>query len=295
MENYYDEALKALTLAGMSESTRNSYARSVRQIVKFYDKTPDLITEKELKNYFLHRKDEDQWASATLRISQCGIRFFFQNVLKREWHVFTYLNAKREKTLPCVLSKEEVGAILDQVTTFHNYAYLSCVYTCGLRLSEALSLQVSDIDGKRMMIHVHRGKGAKDRFVPLPHNTLLLLRRYWLSHKNPLLIFPARGRGDNEASSTLNPMSIEGVQGGFRRAKEAAGILKRRVSIHTLRHSYATHLLEAGVNPRIVQRYLGHSNLETTMAYFHVTQKGNEDACAIINECMKGFDRGLYK
>ncbi|GAB6147355.1 hypothetical protein JCM12294_48030 [Desulfocicer niacini] len=174
-------------------------------------------------------------------IAYCGIRFFFQNVLKREWHVFTYMNAKREKRLPCVLSKEEVFDILSSVTTFHNYAFLSTVYSCGFRLSEGLGLQVSDIDSKRMMIHVHRGKGAKDRFVPLPKSTLDLLRRYWLTHKNPKLIFPAMGREGNKAPTSEKPMSIDGVQGAFRRAKFAAGIKKRRVSIHTLRHSYATH------------------------------------------------------
>jgi len=293
MKNYYEKSMRALKLAGMSERTQLCYTRSVRQIVDFYNKTPDLISEVELEDYFLHRQNKDKWSAATMRIAYCGIRFFFQNVLKREWHVFTYMNAKREKRLPCVLSREEVFNILNCVTTFHNYAFLSTVYSCGFRLSEGLGLQVSDIDGKRMMIHVHRGKGAKDRFVPLPKNTLNLLRRYWSSHKNPELIFPARGRGGNKAPNTQKPMSIEGVQGAFRRAKFAAGIKKRRVSIHTLRHSYATHLLEAGTNPRLIQRYMGHSQLETTMIYFHFTQKGTEDAYKIIDNAMKGFDRVL--
>ena len=290
MNDYYEKSMRALQLAGMSKSTQECYTRSVCKIVNFYDKTPDLITEADLENYFLHRQNEDKWAPATLRIAHCGIRFFFQNVLERKWHIFTYMNAKREKKLPCILSKEEVFDILNQVTTFHNYAYLSTVYSCGARLSEGLALQVSDIDSKRMMIHIHRGKGAKDRFVPLPHATLDLLREYWKTHKNPKLIFPARGRGNNLAPSTDKPMSIEGVQGAFRRAKDAAGIKKRRVSVHTLRHCYATHLLEDGVNVRLIQRYMGHSQLETTMIYFHVTQKGSEDAYKIIDNCMKGFN-----
>ena len=293
MKDYYEKSMRALQLAGMSKRTRQCYTRSVRQIVDFFNKTPDLISEVELEDYFLHRQNKDQWSAATMRIAYCGIRFFFQNVLKREWHVFTYMNAKREKRLPCVLSRKEVFDILNCVTTFHNYAFLSTVYSCGFRLSEGLGLQVSDIDSQRMMIHVHRGKGAKDRFVPLPQNTLDLLRRYWASHKNPKLIFPAKGRGGNKAPTTQKPMSIEGVQGAFRRAKFAAGIKKRRVSIHTLRHSYATHLLEAGTNPRLIQRYMGHSQLETTMVYFHFTQKGTEDAYKIIDNAMKGFDRVL--
>ena len=293
MKDYYEQSMRALKLAGMSKRTQETYTRSVCQIVNFYNKTPDLITEIELEDYFLHRQENDKWSSATMRIAYCGVRAFFQNVLKREWHVFTYMNAKREKRLPCVLSRQEVFNILNSVTTFHNYAFLSTVYSCGFRLSEGLAIQVSDIDSQRMMIHVHRGKGAKDRFVPLPQNTLDLLRRYWKTHKNPKLIFPAIGRGRNQGPTSKKPMSIEGVQGAFRRAKSDAGITKRRVSIHTLRHSYATHLLEAGTNPRLIQRYMGHSQLETTMVYFHFTNKGTEDAYAIIDNEMKGFDRVL--
>ena len=290
MKDYYKKSMRALQLAGMSESTQKGYTRSVRQLVDFYQKTPDKISEQELEDYFLHKQNQDKWSSATLRISYSGIKFFFVNVLKQEWHIFNYLNAKRERVLPCILSQEEVLNILNHVTTFHNYAYQTTVYTCGLRLSEGLNLQVSDIDSQRMMIHVHHGKGAKDRFVPLPKNTLLLMRKYWATHKNPVLIFPALGRGQNLGPTSKTPMSIEGVQGAFRRAKFAAGIKKRRVSIHTLRHCYATHLLERGVSPRVVQRYMGHSSLETTMAYFHLTQKGQEDAYRIIDNTMRGFD-----
>jgi site-specific recombinase XerD len=274
----------------MSERTQQCYTRAVRQLVDFYEKTPEQISEPELEDYFLHRRNMDKWSAATLRIAYSGIKFFFLNVLQRDWHIFTYLNAKRERRLPCILSKEEVFRILEHVTTFHNYTFLSTVYACGLRISEALNLHVSDIDSQRMMIHVHRGKGAKDRFVPLPQDTLRLLRRYWLTHKNPTLIFPALGRGHNQGPTATTPMAIDSVQGAFRRAKFAAGIKKRRVSVHTLRHCYATHLLEEGVNPRIIQRYLGHSNLETTMVYFHLTQKGTEDAYHIIDNAMRGFD-----
>jgi site-specific recombinase XerD len=290
MKDYYQRSMRALQLAGMSERTQECYTRAVRMLADFSGKTPDEITEPELEDYFLHRRNTDKWSAATMRIAYSGTKFFFLNVLKRDWHIFNYLNAKRERTLPCILSKEEVFRILDHVTTFHNYTFLSTVYACGLRISEALGLQVSDVDSQRMMIHVHRGKGAKDRYVPLPHETLALLRRYWLTHKNAVLVFPALGRGHNNGPTATTPMAIESVQGAFRRAKVAASITKRRVSVHTLRHCYATHLLEAGVNPRIIQRYMGHSQLETTMVYFHLTQKGTEDAYTIINSAMKGFD-----
>lgn len=289
MKDYLERSVRALQLAGMSERTQECYTRAVRMVVAFHGKDPDQITEKELEDYFLHRKNTDKWSAATLRIAYSGIKFFFVNVLKRKWHIFTYLKAKRERTLPCILSNEEVFRILDNITTFHNYVFHSTVYACGLRLSEALALQVSDIDGQRKLIHIHRGKGAKDRYVPLPEDTYQLLRRYWATHRNPLLIFPALGRGEKEGPASTNPMAIDSVQGAFRRAKSAAGITKRRISVHTLRHCYATHLLEAGVNPRVIQRYMGHANLETTMLYFHLTQKGTEDACKIINSTMRGF------
>jgi len=281
---------KSMQVAGMGDSTRELYSRAVRKLVDHYGKSPDLLTEDELLDYFIHRQDVTGWAPSTMRICYSGIKFFFINILKREWHLLSIAQARRERRLPAVLTREEVKRIMGKVDTFHNRAYLQTVYSCGLRLQEGLYLQISDIDGARKMIHVHRGKGAKDRYVPLPDATLDLLRRYWMTHRNPKLIFPAVGRTRNLAPKSTIPMSIEGVQGGFRRAKIAAGINKQGVSVHTLRHSYATHLLEAGVNLRVIQKYLGHANIETTMIYLHLTNKGMEDAFQIINTIMKDDD-----
>jgi integrase/recombinase XerD len=277
---------KSMQVGGLCQRSRQMYARSMRMLVDYFDKTPDLISEEELLDYFIHRQDVSGWSASTMRICHAGIKFFFTHVLKKDWHLLRLAKAKREKRLPSVLSQEEVKRIMAKITTFHNYAYLMTVYACGLRLQEGLLLQISDIDGTRKMIHV-RGKGSKDRYVPLPESTLALLRRYWQTHKNSRLIFPAVGRGGQKAPTSQEPMSIDGVQGAFRRAKFEAGIKKTRVSIHTLRHSYATHLLEAGVNLRVIQKYLGHSNIETTMIYLHLTNKGMEDAYRIINSVMK--------
>jgi integrase/recombinase XerD len=205
------------------------------------------------------------------------------------------LRAQNERRLPAVLSVEEVRSLFARIKTLHNYAYLSTVYSCGLRLHEGLHLEVSDIDSSRMMIHVHRGKGAKDRYVPLPQSTLKLLRRYWLTHRHSHLLFPALGRSGQGAKESQTPMAKSSVQGAFRRAKFDAGIAKKGVAIHTLRHSYATHLLEAGVNLRVIQRYMGHAQLETTMLYLHLTQKGQEDACQLINHVMEGLDHDLHQ
>ena len=289
MINWYENSVKALQLNGKGERTQQSYTRAVRMLTEFYDKTPDLISEEELQEYFLHRKNVNKWSPNTMRICYCGIRFFFENVLKRDWHILGILRAQSERRLPAVLSQEEVRSLLARVKTPQNHAFLTTVYSCGLRLQEGLHLEVSDIDSDRMMIHVHRGKGAKDRYVPLPQATLGLLRRYWVTHRNARLLFPALGRNGKGAKDGATPMAKSSVQGAFRYAKFEAGIRKKSVSVHTLRHSYATHLLEAGVNLRVIQRYMGHTQLETTMVYLHLTQKGQEDAVKLIDQVMEGL------
>ena len=184
---------------------------------------------------------------------------------------------------------EEVRRLLTSATPLHNQVSFTTVSSLGLRLQEALSLQVSDIDGQRLQVHIHRGKGAKDRYVPLPADTLALLRTSWKTHRNKTWLFPATGRDQKQSSSATYPMSRTSVQGAFRKAKQRAGITKTGVAIHTLRHSYATHLLEAGVNPRLIQRSLGHTQLETTMVSLHLTHKGHEDAYERLNALMQGL------
>ena len=293
MKNYYQESMRALQLAGMSKCTQKCYTRSIRMLVDFYNKSPDKINEQELQDYFLHRKNIDKWASATMRICYSGIKFYFINVLKRDWHTLKLIYAKQEHRLPTVLSIHEIRNILNTVNTPQNKAYLTTVYSCGLRLNEALHLQTSDIDADRMRIHVHRGKGAKDRYVPLPESTLIILRDYWKCHRNPVWIFPRLGRSGKEGPTAKKTMAKASVQGALRRVLTQLNITKR-VSIHTLRHTYATHLLEAGVNIRRIQQYLGHSSLNSTMVYLHLTTQGHERAYGIINDLMKGEDHANH-
>jgi site-specific recombinase XerD len=290
MTGWYEQMTKILQLNGKGERTQEAYLRALRMLTQFYGKAPDTVTEEELQEYFLHRKNVNRWSSKTMRICYCGIRFYYEKVLARNWHILGILRAQNEHRLPPILSREEVQRLFACVSTFQNYTYLSTVYSCGLRLHEGLHLEVSDIDSSRMMVHVHRGKGAKDRYVPLPQSTLNLLRRYWVTHRNPSLVFPALGRNGKGAKDAKTPMAKSSVQGALRRALFDAGIRKKGVCVHTLRHAYATHLLEAGVNLRVIQRYMGHSKLETTMVYLHLTQKGQEDATHLINQVMEGLD-----
>jgi integrase len=222
-----------------------------------------------------------------MRICYSGLRFFYQRVLACEWNIFALLRARRELRRPSVLSRAEVHRILQAAYPFHNQVYFTTVYSCGLRLHEGLHLEIGDIDGQRGMLHVHRGKGARDRVLPLPVQTLLLLRQYWKTHRHPRLLFPATGQNHQQASTASSPMSRASVQGAFLKARLRAGISKRGISLHSLRHSYATHLLEAGVPLPTIQRYLGHSSLETTTVYLHLTAEGQQQAVAHINRLLE--------
>jgi len=281
--------ITALQLSGKGERTQEASVREVRLLAQFYSKSPDVISEQELQAYFLHRKNVDGLAPASMRICSSGIRFFSQHVLTRDWHTLSLIRAQTAHRLPAVLSVEEVRRLLTSATPLHNQVYFTTVSSLGLRLHEALSLQVSDIDGQRLQVPIHRGKGAKDRYVPLPADTLALLRTYWKTHRNKTGLFPATGRDQQHSPTATSPMRRTSVQGAFRTAKQRAGITKTGVAIPTLRHSYATHLLEAGVNPRLIQRSLGHTQLETTMIYVHLTHKGHEDAYERINSLMQGL------
>jgi integrase/recombinase XerD len=237
MTPLHQHMIAALHLSGKSARTQASYVREVRLLAQFYHKAPDRISEQELQAYFLHRKNVDGLAPASMRICYSGIRFFYQHVLKRDWSTLSLLRAQTTHRLPAVLSVEEVRRVLQAATPLHNQVYFTTVYSLGLRLHEALSLQVSDIDGQRLQVHVHRGKGAKDRYVPLPAETLALLRTYWKTHRHKTWLFPATGRDHHQRSTALVPMSRASVQGAFRKAKQRAGLTKTGVAIHTLRHA----------------------------------------------------------
>ena len=283
------QMLAALQLSGKGERTQQAYVREVRLLAQFYHTSPDRISEQELQHSFLHRKNVDGLAPASMRLCSSGIRFFSQHGLQRDWHTLTLLRAPTAHHLPAVLSVEEVRRLLAAATPFHNQVSCTTVSSLGLRLHEALSLQVSDIDGQRLQVHVHRGKGAKDRYVPLPTETLALLRTSWKTHRHKTWLFPATGRDHAQSPTATSPLSRTSVQGAFRTAKHRAEITKMGVAIHTLRPSYATHLLEAGVHPRLIQRYLGHAQLETTMLSLHLTHKGQEEAYERLNALMHGL------
>jgi integrase/recombinase XerD len=269
--------IEDLQLRGLSERTQEMYVRAVRHLAEHDHTSPAQITEEELRAYFLSLKNVKHYSRAASTIALCGITFFYEQTLKREWTTLTFVRAPREQKWPVVLSPDEVRTLLGPLHLFRYRACLTTIYSCGLRLQEGTHLQVPDIDSARMLVHVRCGKGAKDRYVPLPPRTLAILRDYWATHRHPLWLFPAPGRSGLGMATASTPMPRNRVQDAFRAALKASGCQKR-ASGHTLRHSYATHLLEAGVNLRLIQDYLGHDSPTTTALYTHLTATTDANA-----------------
>lgn len=271
--------IEDMQLRGFALRTQEAYLLAVRQMARYYNKSPDLVTEEELRQYFLYLKNVKHAARNTCTIALCGIKFFFQHTLGREWKTFDFLRPPHEHKLPVVLSVEEVGRVLNCV---HHQRYRICltlIYACGLRLLEGVRLQVKEIDGERQMLHLHHGKGGKDRYVPLPPACLTMLRRHWRTHRNPVWLFPALRMG----GQADQPMNESALQRAFRAALKESGV-RKKATVHTLRHSYATHLLEAGVNLRIIQSYLGHASPTATAIYTHLTSNTHAQTSDKINE-----------
>jgi integrase/recombinase XerD len=278
--------IEDLQLRGLSERTQDAYVRAVRQLAEHYAKPPDEITEEELRQYFLYLKNGKGVSASTFRIALCGIKFFYQHTLKREWPTLDLVRPAKEKKLPVVLSVEEVRQVLGCVRRRHHRVCLTTIYSCGLRLQEGVHLQVADIDSARMVVHVRRGKGAKDRYIPLPERTLDLLRGYWAEHRNPIWLFPSRYPSDAfSLAAATRSMDVSSVHHAFKAAVLESS-LQKPATVHTLRHSWATHLLEAGVNLRLIQAYLGHSSPTSTAIYTHLTRKVEDLAAEAISRVM---------
>lgn len=275
-----------LQLAGRSERTQESYLRAVRKFAQWLNKSPDQACENDLRRYLLFIKNDQQWEGNSLKVAYSGLKFFYRHTCPREWPTLSKLRVPKQLKLPTVLTIPEVDQLIDAIRKPALKCFFWTVYSLGLRLQEALHLQVSDIDSGRMLVHVRRGKGHKDRLIPLTAKTLNMLRAHWATHRNPQWLFPCEGRNHKQASTATRPMAAKTVQDCIAKVVDELGWSKRGVSTHTLRHCYATHLLEAGVNLRQIQKYLGHSTLMSTTIYLHLTTVGEEVAVAKINALM---------
>jgi integrase/recombinase XerD len=264
----------------------------VRQLAVHYGKAPDQISEDELRQYFLYLRNQRKAARSTITIALCAIKFLFERTLQRPWPTLDLLRPPTEHKLPAVLSVAEVHDILACVQIARYRVCLSVIYACGLRVLEGVSLTVPQIDSARMLLHIQGGKGNKDRYVPLAQRALLLLRAHWTTHRHPVWLFPAVDRATGTVHTATAPMIVDGVQRAFRAAVQQAGI-RKHATVHTLRHSWATQLLEAGVSLRLIQLWLGHRSLTTTSRYTHLTRSAEQRASQTLDELLEGLLDGL--
>ncbi len=272
-EQAYSQFERLLQLQGYSAATQDSYCRAIRRFAHWAGKCPHRRMHKELfENYFSELLQTHSWS--TIKCDRNGLMRYWELVLECEWLWVDLVKPPICKILPDILTQTDISAILQEVLEPRFRVFLYTVYSLGLRLSEALHLQPGDIDGSTLRVHIRNGKGHKDRLVTLPQTTYKLLREFWRSHRNPVWIFPSR-----DAQRYPGPMDKGAAQQAMALAVAAANIHKK-VSIHSLRHSYATHLLELGMDLRSIQELLGHDSPTTTAIYTQLTQtlhKNNDE------------------
>lgn len=275
-----------LQLKGLAERSVETYVFQIQLLSKHYGYTPPCqLSEEQVRCYFLKRRNQDQVAAGTLRILYSAIKHFYSGLLKQHWSLLKLIYVRQPRKFPVVLSQPEVHALLGAVRPIQHKTFLWTVYSMGLRTEEARHLRPADIDSFRMMAHIRNGKGGKERYVPLPEITLKHLHTYWDQHRNPHFLFPGSPHSQRLARIATRPMAANTVYNTLRASLAESGIMKK-VSLHTFRHSYATHLLESGVHVRILQHFLGHSRLDQTIRYLHLTHVGHEDAIERINSLM---------
>jgi len=269
--------IEDMQLHGYSAKTQTSYVGAVRGLAKYYQRSPESITQEEVRAYFLWLVKERGVARSTLTIHLSGIKFLFEKTLQREWLIFNLVRPPKRKKLPVILSPEETKQVLSLVRMPKARMALTVIYACGLRLSEGLHLKAQDIDSQRMLIWIRHGKGGKDRYVPLSERLLLMLRTYWKLHKPSYYLFFSKDKNTAFSDTTL--------QKTFKAALHESGI-RKEASIHTLRHSFATHLLERSVDLRVIQELLGHKSPQTTAIYTHLTDKSFQTLTETLNSLL---------
>jgi integrase/recombinase XerD len=258
----------------------------------------DQLSSRKVLDFLLHLKDDRKLAGSTLNQAVCALRTFYREHLEVKWKIWSKIKIRRDESLPHVLTREDVALLLASFHDGRYRAYFTVVYQCGLRMSEALHIRPQDIDGKRLILRVNKGKGGKSREMPISPELLGKLRIFWKSHRNTRWLFPGVGRGWKNSGVSKrdamcrckNSMTQASVWAAINLAKADTGLDKKhaKLTTHTLRHSYATHMLEAGVTVRQVAAYLGHSSLKPTMVYLHLTAISEEQAREALRSLPSG-------
>jgi site-specific recombinase XerD len=260
-----------LVLLPLLPRSQQAYLACVRQLAGHFHKAPDAVSTEELRLYFIHLKEHKKLNRSSVTQALCAIKLFWEKTLQRQWPAqLEFVRPAAQFKLPVVLSGQETRKLLSCVALPVHRVLLSIIYSCGLRLGEGIGLQVCDVDGQRMFLHIRAAKGNSDRYVPLPKRTLELLRQHWKTHRHPTLLFPAPDPNSPSLAQSQRTYSRSTVQRAFRLALKASA-LKKSAHVHSLRHSYGTHLLEQGENLRQVQVNMGHKSPTVTALYTHLT------------------------
>ena len=261
MSELRDRMIKDMEIRGYSPTTIKHYQEHVMRIAKYFNKSPDLLGENEIYEYLHYCTTERKLSEGTVNYIHSALKFFYTKTLERDWRVEKLARIKEGRKLPVVLSQSEVKAIFEATKNLKHKSILMTIYAAGLRVSEAANLKVADIDSKNMQIFIHKGKGKKDRYAILSKSNVEILREYWRQYHPKAFLFSGRCRED--------AISSRSIQKIFENARDKAGI-KKAATVHTLRHSFATHLLEAGTDICYIQRLLGHTSINTTTIYLHL-------------------------
>lgn len=266
-----------LKLRSLSPGTQAMYLRFVRKLAARTGGDPAVLTEVQIRAHLLYLKQERAYSPSSMRTAVAAMRAYFGLHLGHAWKLFDLVRSPDAKTLPTVLTREELARFFGAVRERRFQMLFRLIYACGLRISEALKLEVTDIKKDGPRLHIRGAKGLKDRYVPLPSWAYQELRVWWLTHRHPKWVFPGFGSGRHTQASAaivlpraVEPMCADSVRQCLRLIVAVLG-LPKGMCVHTLRHCYATHLLEEGVNLRLISAYLGHASLETTMIYLHLT------------------------
>jgi len=266
MSQLRQKMIRAIDLKNLSDHTKRAYLNAVTGLARYYKVSPEKITAEQIDDYLLYLKNQKGYAPSSYHSVLTGLRFFYQNILDKELSVNFSPGNKRRK-LPTVLSKAQVSKIIDIPKNPKHRLLLMTTYAAGLRASEVKQLKPEHINSERMLIKVENGKGRKDRYTMLSVRLLAELRDYYRECRPRTYLFPSAFKKQRD-----KPLSYEAVRRVYETAREKAGI-KRGAGMHTLRHSFATHLLEAGYDIRKIQVLMGHTKLSTTMIYLHVSRE----------------------
>lgn len=266
-----------LKLRSMAFTTRCEYVRYVRKLAQHVKRDPAELDEAQVRAYLLHLKEAHHYSPSTMRTAVSAMRNFYGKLLGQPWKLFDLVRSPDRKTLPAVLTRAEVARLFAAVNEPRFRTILRLIYACGLRIREATTLEVTDIKRDPCRLHLRRTKGQKERYVPLPESMREELRAFWRTHRHPKWVFPGVGRGWREGPGArerlalaTEPMGVGSIQHCLRLVGPVAR-LPKDTHPHTLRHSYATHLLEEGVSIRLISQFMGHSSIETTAIYTHLT------------------------